>query len=385
MYLTTPISSSLPQHKPLVFCNDSPGWGGSEKSMLRVASFLSATYRLAFVLNPWAVDNLRDEVSKLAGTYRTFFTPASVLRMPWSLLRAAWLSWHYRNSVFIIWCHHPDSNRWLQWWLAFSRRKFIVIERSVPADAEGFKKSRLTLPIKRFVIRRAFAVVQAGWSAAEQYEQLFGRPAQIRVVPNARPVVKIHQEVKQLRALSQKSFPYIGKVICTVGRLHHSKGLISLIHAYALVFKQTPCSLLIVGEGPDEQLLKAEVQELGLQYVFFSGYTSHIEHYLAQADVFVLNSLLEGLPGALIEAMAAGLPCIATDIPGNRELVHHMKTGLQVPVNNPQALAEAINTYLGNQQLAEAHASNGFNWVLDTYAIEQEMIKWLQLVADLQQ
>lgn len=370
----------------LIWCNDSPGWGGSEKSMLRVVGFLhSNAINFTFILNPEAHHKLKNALRVYGQSFQTFFTNAAARFFISGLLKSARLSFRNRSGVFIIWCHHVDSNRWLQLWLALAGRTFVLIERSVPADVSSFKHSKLSIPVKRFVIRRAAAVALPGNSAAQQYTILFGKPKELYVIPNSRPVISLREEVDRLRTAKEKNYPYHGKVICTVGRLHASKNLMGLIQAFAQVQSNHPCSLLIVGDGEEEEALKSVVHRLGLKHVYFTGYKDQINTYLAQADVFVSNSLLEGLPGALIEAMAAGLPCIATDIPGNRELVHHMKTGLQVPVNNPQALAEAINTYLVNHQLAEAHASNGFNWVLDTYAIEQEKIKWLQLVADLQQ
>lgn len=371
------------RNRQLVICSDSPGWGGSEKSMLRVAGFLKEQVDLKFILSPFANKSLCDAVTETYGNYHTFFTPAAFPYMLWSLIRAAGLSMNHRKSVFLIWCHHPDSNRWLQLWLALSGRKFIVVERSVPSNINSFKRSRLSIPIKRFVISRAWCVVQPGWSSVAQYKTLFGEPKRKQVIPNSRPVDKISNEVAHIKQSGTKTFPYHGKVICTVGRLSHEKGLLSLIQAYSVVCERTQCSLLIVGEGPEEEALKEEVKRLALSYVFFSGYSSHIESYLAEADIFVLNSLLEGLPGALIEAMAAGLPCIATDIPGNRELIQHMKTGLQVPVDDVNALTSAILEYINNPTLAATLAKNAYNLVQQEYTIEQERKRWLQLAAEI--
>jgi len=96
-----------------------------------------------------------------------------------------------------------------------------------------------------------------------------------------------------------------------------------------------------------------------------------------------LPSLAEGLPGALIEAMAAGLPCIATDIPGNRELVRDGKTGSLVPVGSPEALEHAIRIMLTDRPFAEHCAQAAYDLVAREYDEEVEKREWQRLFSHL--
>ena len=117
--------------------------------------------------------------------------------------------------------------------------------------------------------------------------------------------------------------------------------------------------------------------------VIFTGHQADPWPWLAAADVFVLPSLSEGLPGALIEAMAAGLPCVTTDIPGNRELVKHGQTGLLVPAQDPTALASALRTLLNSSAEAQRLAMAGHAHVQQHYNEASEVLLWKQLLDEI--
>jgi glycosyltransferase involved in cell wall biosynthesis len=111
---------------------------------------------------------------------------------------------------------------------------------------------------------------------------------------------------------------------------------------------------LIVGEGKEMPRLKAQRDALGLQdSVRLLGYWASLAEALAVVDVFVLPSLMEGHPLAILEAMAAGKPVVATTVGGNGEAVEEGVTGLLVPPADPAALAEAMLKVLGDPQGAE--------------------------------
>lgn len=116
-------------------------------------------------------------------------------------------------------------------------------------------------------------------------------------------------------------------LLVSVGELSDRKNHILLVEAMAYL-KGLPITCLICGSGKKEQALKKRVRELGLeQQVIFAGYVEQISQMLKGADAFVFPSKQEGLPVAVMEAMVAGLPVIATDIRGNRDLIHVGKGG----------------------------------------------------------
>ena len=144
-------------------------------------------------------------------------------------------------------------------------------------------------------------------------------------------------------------------VVGYVGWLIPIKGVPYLISAMARVVKQHPKSLLVlVGKGDDkgeeEIRLKEQVENLGLATdVRFLGWRSDVNEIMACFDIFVLPSLNEGMGRVLVEAMAAGLPIVASRVGGIPDLVKHGENGLLVPPANPSALEQAISDLLSDK------------------------------------
>jgi glycosyltransferase involved in cell wall biosynthesis len=131
-----------------------------------------------------------------------------------------------------------------------------------------------------------------------------------------------------------------------VGRFQAPKDPVTLIRALAML-RETRFEALFVGDGPDRPAVEEEVQRLGLESaVQFLGERSDVPALLATADVFVLSTRSEGLPLSILEAMAAGLPVVASNVGGVPELVLDDATGLLVPPADPHALAGALERLL---------------------------------------
>ncbi len=137
-----------------------------------------------------------------------------------------------------------------------------------------------------------------------------------------------------------------GIVVGTTAELTRNKGLIYLIDAINQVKSQIPnhkFQTVVMGEGEERAALERRISELGLaDTVFLIGFLPDAGRYLKGLDLFVLPSVKEGLPYAVMEAMTAGLPVIASAIGGVPDLIRHGETGLLVPPQDPAALARAI-------------------------------------------
>jgi glycosyltransferase involved in cell wall biosynthesis len=137
-------------------------------------------------------------------------------------------------------------------------------------------------------------------------------------------------------------------VLLAAGRLAVQKAFDVLIQAFSQVRKKHRARLLILGEGEERFALEALIREYKLeQDISMPGFVSNPYSYMAHAAAFVLSSRWEGLPTVLVEAMALGAPIISTDCPsGPREILKDGKYGQLVPVDDPSALAAAIDTSL---------------------------------------
>ena len=160
-----------------------------------------------------------------------------------------------------------------------------------------------------------------------------------------------------MNTLGFKKAPVIG----SVSRLSPIKGLKYLLFAMKDILKDIPeAQLLLVGEGPSKEYLMELAKKLGIeQSVFFALSTTETKRFLSIIDVFVFYSLQEGLGLSLLEAMASGKPCVASNVGGVSSIIENEVTGLLVPSKDTHALKEGIEKILGDTKLSKLLSENG--------------------------
>ncbi|MFL5617306.1 MAG: glycosyltransferase [Gemmatimonadaceae bacterium] len=189
------------------------------------------------------------------------------------------------------------------------------------------------------------------------------RPEKIVVIPNAATAGGTVNPVSR----SELAISDTGPIVLTVARLDAQKGLTHLLDAAAAI---PHASFAIAGEGPDRAALEERAITLGVSdRVRFLGHRPDVPALLAAADLFVLPSLYEGLPLAALEAMAAGVPVIATAVGGTDEVVRDGETGTLVPPANPAALAAAIARALADRESASRLALSARSLVSREYSV----------------
>jgi len=176
-------------------------------------------------------------------------------------------------------------------------------------------------------------------------------------------------------------------VIGNAGRLSPQKDNQSLIRALnplKSLLPEKPFILLFAGDGPDRERLEGLTQSLGLsQQVRFLGFIQDVPAFLAAIDIFISPSYREGMSISLLEAMAAARPIVTTLILQNSELVEHEVTGLLVPPNSPERIAQAIARFKREPGLALRCASAARQRVLERYTIDRMFRETLDLYLDL--
>lgn len=157
---------------------------------------------------------------------------------------------------------------------------------------------------------------------------------------------------------TEQGIPADAYLVGTVGRLELQKGYDVLLQAAAQVIEACPqAHFLIVGDGDEAPSLHQQAQDLGIaRQVIFTGARPDVEALLQTMDLFVCSSRWEGLSTVVMEAMACSVPLVATDIPGNRELLRAGHSAWMVPPEDAAALAQAILSARSGPALAQAYA-----------------------------
>jgi glycosyltransferase involved in cell wall biosynthesis len=176
--------------------------------------------------------------------------------------------------------------------------------------------------------------------------------------------------------------PHTSPRIVFVGRLAPEKNLATLIDAWPIVLKANPgARLMLIGDGPERPALEARAKGLGLPkaLVTFAGASDDPASLVRGSDLFVLPSREEGMSIALLEAMALGIPIIASDIPGNRRLITDGTHGRLAPPDDATALACAILAQWVDPQTALKMAGEARRRVIEKYSIEAVARRHLDL------
>jgi glycosyltransferase involved in cell wall biosynthesis len=196
---------------------------------------------------------------------------------------------------------------------------------------------------------------------AEHVIRVFGLPrGRVHVVPPS--LDPLPERMDQAAARTALGIPPHEFVVAWVGRLDPVKRLDILIQC-AAVLTAVPARFLVVGDGPDRPRLEQLLRHSGAgQRVHLLGWRTDTDAILSAADAFLFPSLTEGMPNAVLEAMACGLPVVASDIPVLRELAAGGERCLLVPGDDPRAYAAALLKLRDDPVLCVALARRAAEW-----------------------
>jgi glycosyltransferase involved in cell wall biosynthesis len=192
-------------------------------------------------------------------------------------------------------------------------------------------------------------------------------PERCTFIPNGVKLDRFQPVSKSDKSLLRKQLELPeGPLVIFAGRLEMEKRVDQLIQIWLEVQKRyTDAHLLILGAGTQAEKLKRMAGE----GILFGGLVDDTTPYLQTADLFVLPSISEGLSNALLEALATGLPVVATATGGTTDIVRHKVSGWLIQNYNPKNLLEGILAFLDNQSLRESCALEGRSYVVENYSL----------------
>jgi glycosyltransferase involved in cell wall biosynthesis len=349
--------------KHIVFYTDTPGVGGAENQMYLLAKFLDKEkYEITLIcsgfkhLDEWAkkFENEDIKVFRLHVSHkhdpRHYFQLKSYLR-------------HNKVDLMHIHVWNPASCRYA---LKLAGRYNVP---SVITEHDPFKLPRIKMMIKRKLLKKVSHVIAVSESNHKLLLNLFPElKNRITTIHNGIDVTWFESQllsftIKHRDEHRKQNFNATknSKIILSVAELHERKGIKYLIEAMPKVIENCPtCKLVLVGAGPEEASLKKLVKEKNLEnHVVFLGFRKDIPHIMKSADVFVLPSEKEAFGLVLIEAMAAELPIIASDVGGIPEIIENGTNGMLVPPHDEDRIANAISKLLNDPKTVEKFRANG--------------------------
>jgi len=203
----------------------------------------------------------------------------------------------------------------------------------------------------------------------------------IEVIHNGVQISDVSQEIKDC-IRTELAIPLDGKCLISVGRLATEKGHAVLIDAFSHVAAVFPLAhLVLAGGGALMDELKSTAQAGGFgDRIHFLGVRNNIPELLAASDLFILPSHSEGLPMALLEALAMGIPTVCTAVGGIPEVIRDGKTGRLVPPNDPVILAKVIAELLNDEYQCQKLSQAGKLLIMQNYSIGSMCRKYEQLM-----
>jgi glycosyltransferase involved in cell wall biosynthesis len=338
--------------------------GGAEKQLTLLATGLA---RDEFEVHVCALSGggPYEEELKRAGI------PVTAIGKRWKFDPVCW--WKLRDHILRL---RPEL---VQTWMftANAYGRTAAISAKVPNIVASERcvdswKAWHQLAIDRRLARRSDAIV-VNSRGVEQFYRQQGIPAEkLRLIYNgigpAPPSDVSHDELCR-----ELGLPGGSRLIGAVGRLWHQKRLKDVIWAADLLkVTRKDVHVLIIGEGPQREALELFREQCLIEdQVHFLGARGDVMRLMPHFEVLWLASSFEGLPNVIMEAMSAGVPVVATDIWGNRELVVHGETGFLVPVGDRAGLARCAYKILEDRELGGRLGEAGRRRILSEFNVEK--------------
>lgn len=287
------------------------------------------------------------------------------------LIRAYRAAQYFRPYRFAIWHSFHYADDYTE----------PIIARLAGARAWVFTKKNMGWGSRAWFLRALLAthIVAQNTDMMNHFFSSWYFRRKTRLIPRGVVTERFHPQVPpRLRLREKLGIPPTVTVVACVAHLVPVKGHPTLLQAAARV---PEVHLWLAGKPLDRdytERLKALAHQLGIfDRVHFLGGINDVPALLAEADIFALPTWgrwrMEGCPVALLEAMACGKACVATNIPGSRDLVVHGKSGLLVPPENPDALAEALHALVSSPDLRRRLGYAARRRVEQHYTIEREV------------
>lgn len=349
-------------------------WGGAETKLLELIAHMDQDRFCTTVCSLGMGDRLKARFDELGVEFINFQRRRRI--DPKLILDIAQLIRKEKIDIVMTTLFYADVIGALA--SAISPNKAVFSWETISAPEWLLKRRLLAY---RFAVHFCSKVISVSNATAKWLIEKRGVPAEkVVVIPYGVDLEIFKQgkdaELKASLGISPETF-----VVGVVARLHPQKGHRYLIDAAkSIVAKYKEIKFVFVGDGELRSELENQVKQSQLErYFLFLGFRSDVKELLRTFDLFVLPSLYEGLPNVILEAMATGLPVVATSVDGTIELVEDGKTGYLVPPKAPKVLAEKISLLIQNRERITNFGEQGRKRVETAYSLDMQVTNFQNL------
>ena len=349
----------------ILYVITSLGLGGAEKLLL---SYLKNLDQNKYSLNVCSLREKPDELLKDISNFASVtnlkinnrFNPNVILKLK-KLIREI--------KPDVIHTHLFQARIYTTLAQLFHRDAILIAHKH---NSVNFKKHNIFILLEMFSIhlnKKVIAISESVKQSLVKYELI---PAKkIYVLPNS---IDYHNFNKNVRIKNYSKENHI--IIGTVCRLEKQKGIKYLLLAMKTILAKFPNARLeIVGDGSLLEELQNQCIDLGISNsVFFFGKFTDVIPFYKRMDIFVLPSIYEGFGIVILEAMAIGVPVVATNVDGIREVVVDGESGILIPPKNPESIADAISYIIEHPQVTDSFIKEGIKRA-SLFDIEQHIMK----------
>ena len=284
------------------------------------------------------------------------------------------------KNIQILHAHLFSAGLWGRLAALLGGRPKIITTEHTTTDWEKSLKKTVSNRLLNPITDRIVAVADTVGKTVIDVQKVV--PGQVIIIPNG---IKLDSFSANKTAKHKTILPGSKPRIAIVSSLTPVKRHDLLFKALKVCVKRVPTiSCCVIGDGPERAGLEQLARNLGIEnFVFFLGNRNDVNELLRDVDIVVSTSDYEGLPMNLLEAMAAGVPVVATDAGGSKDLVDSGKTGILVERGNVDAIANGICKIIENQDLSEQLKLNGYKIVEEHYSLDKIIKRWEKLYTSL--
>jgi glycosyltransferase involved in cell wall biosynthesis len=244
-------------------------------------------------------------------------------------------------------------------------KKPKIVYRNISHVSYWINNNLIKREIYRFLFKKVNAIASVSHAAAIEFGAVMNVSLdKIKVIKRGIPNKNYDKEKSRAEINLDFNLINTNKLIVWAGALSTEKNpsfALEVIHHLNAIRKD--CTLIMAGSGPEEIKVKELINQLQLDNVLLIGFCNDIHRLLAAADVLILTSFIEGVPGIVLEAAAQKTPTIAVDCGSTSEALIHNKTGILVKTHNPTYFTEAIDLLFNSEQLSREYGNEAMAYV----------------------